>query len=306
VLKVQREETGTRLDSFVAHRLEHISRAVVQRWIREGSVTVDGVFRKSSYSLSENETVKVLPLPTVAPVNLEAEQIPIDIIYEDDDLVVVNKASGMVVHPGAGNWTGTLANALLYHFGEMAAKDPIRPGIVHRLDKETSGVLLVAKNERAHEVLSKQFKDRTVEKHYIALVYGQVKQSSGQVEVPIGRDLKSRIKISPRSARLRKASTQYEVLRRLPGFTLLRAIPKTGRTHQIRVHLRHLGHPIVGDKLYGRTKSDHNRIAAIRALDRHFLHATFLRITHPTTGKPIDFEAPLPNELEQLLITLGE
>jgi 23S rRNA pseudouridine1911/1915/1917 synthase len=307
VLEVQVKDAGTRLDSFLATCFEDISRATVQRWIREGSVKVNGTPRKSSYALSENERVEVIPLPASPPPELSPEAIPIEILYEDDDLVAVNKAAGMVVHPGAGNWTGTLANALLHHFSQMSQKDPLRPGIVHRLDKETSGVLLVAKNEFTHEALSRQFKERDVEKHYLALVYGHLEESSGKIDVPIGRDPRSRIKISTRGKRTREALTLYRVIQRFPGFTYVRAFPKTGRTHQIRVHFHHLGHPIVGDKLYGRAKSDKTGIAAaIKRIDRHFLHATFLSITHPITGKKIDFEAPLPNELEELLATLGE
>jgi len=213
----------------------------------------------------------------------------------------------MVVHPGAGNWSGTIANALLHHFGQVGGKDTLRPGIVHRLDKETSGLLLVAKNEYAHESLSKQFKKREVEKHYLALLYGELKQTLGRIEVAIGRDPHFRTKISVRSAKPRSALTMYEVLQLLPGFTYVRAFPRTGRTHQIRVHFHHLGYPIVGDKSYGRRKVENDeKASAIKKIDRHFLHATFLRIRHPTTGKLVTFESPLPNELEGLLATLGK
>jgi 23S rRNA pseudouridine1911/1915/1917 synthase len=301
-LTVDPEQAGTRLDTFLANCLEKVSRATVQRWIREGNVIVEGRPRKSSYSLSDNETIEVSPLPT-SPPELIAEPIPIDVLYEDDDLIVVNKASGMVVHPGAGNWSGTLANALLHHFRQVSQKDPLRPGIVHRLDKETSGVLLVAKNEFTHDALSRQFKNREVEKHYLALVHGILDQPKGKIEVAIGRDNRSRTRISTCSSKLRQAITFYEVIRRFQKYTYVRAIPQTGRTHQIRVHFQYIGNPIVGDKVYGPRKTVSK---ADDALGRHFLHATFLRITHPTTGSKIDFEAPLPNELEELLITLGK
>ena len=304
LLTVEPEEAGTRLDTFLANHLEQTSRATVQRWIREGSVTIEGQSRKSSFLLSGNETIEVSPLPTSLP-ELVPEAIPIDILYEDSDLIVVNKAAGMVVHPGAGNWTGTLANALLHHFGRISQKYPLRPGIVHRLDKETSGILVIAKNDYAHDVLSQQFKNREVEKHYLALVHGTLHQTSGKIEVAIGRDTRSRTRISTRSSRLRQAITFYEVLHRFQRFTYVRAIPRTGRTHQIRVHFHHLGNPIVGDKIYGRRRMEHQE-SVLKALSRHFLHATFLRITHPTTEKKIEFEAPLPTELEELLITLGE
>jgi len=261
---------------------------------------------KASHLLVKAETIEVTPVPAAQP-ELTPEPIPIEVIYEDEDLVVVNKSAGMVVHPGAGNWSGTLANALLHHFSQFSGRDPVRPGIVHRLDKETSGIMLVAKNEFIHESLSRQFKKREVEKHYLALLYGELKQTSGSIEVPIGRDPYARTKISTRSTRPRAALTMYEVLELLPGFTYVRAIPRTGRTHQIRVHFHHLGFPVVGDKSYGHRRIENtDKANAIRAVDRHFLHATFLRITHPTTGKLVEFEAPLPDELEELLITLGK
>jgi 23S rRNA pseudouridine1911/1915/1917 synthase len=306
VFVVKPEDAGSRLDTFLAHHLEKTSRALVQRWIRGGSVTVGGKQCKASHLLVEAETIEVTPISTAQP-ELTAEPIPIEIIYEDDDLVVVNKSAGIVVHPGAGNWSGTLANALLHHFSQLSGRDPVRPGIVHRLDKETSGIMIVAKNEFIHESLSRQFRKREVEKHYLALLYGELKPTSGTIEVPIGRDPYARTKISARSARPRAALTRYEVLQLLPGFTYVRAIPRTGRTHQIRVHFHHIGFPVVGDKSYGHRKiADTRKANAIRAVDRHFLHATFLRITHPTTGKQVEFNAPLPDELEELLITLGK
>jgi 23S rRNA pseudouridine1911/1915/1917 synthase len=192
----------------------------------------------------------------------------------------------------------------------MTQQDPLRPGIVHRLDKETSGVLLVAKNEYAHEILSKQFKTRQVEKRYLALVHGELSQTEGVIDVPIGRDVRSRTRISTRSNRLREAQTAYEVLERLHRFTYVKALPRTGRTHQIRVHFHYLGHPVVGDKIYSKGERekvrDSRKFAAIRKSGRHFLHATFLKFVHPTTGEEMSFESPLPRELEQLLVTLGE
>jgi len=299
VITVQPEEKGTRLDTFLAHHLERTSRAAVQRWIQAGHVTVDGVSRKASYQLSGSETIELIAVPSQVS-KLAPEPIPINILYEDEDLVVVNKQAGIVVHPGAGNWSGTLANALLHHFGNLFPGDALRPGIVHRLDKETSGVLVVAKNEYAHESLSRQFKLREVEKHYLALVHGCLQQSSGKIEVAIGRDPRSRTRISTRSKKPRKAVTLYEVLRRWPHFTYVRAFPHTGRTHQIRVHFHHIGHPVVGDKTYGGKRLNQ----AIKNLNRHFLHATFLRFKHPTSGKQVEFEAALPNELEEMLSTL--
>ena len=308
-ITVRAEDSGSRLDSFLTRSLEKTSRATVQRWIQLGNITVGDKVRKASYSVSEGETIKVVPAPQ-PPMDLAPEDIPLDVIFEDDDLIVIDKPAGIVVHPGAGNWTGTVANALLYHFKRVSQNDPLRPGIVHRLDKETSGVLLVAKNDYAHETLSKQFKSRQVEKHYLALVHGEIKDLQGVINVPIGRDSRSRTRISTRSDRLRTAETGYEVVRRLPGFTLVRALPRTGRTHQIRVHLHYLGHPVVGDKVYAKGEKhrirDNLQAAAVRRLGRHFLHATFLRFLHPSTREKISFESPLPHKLEQLLVTLGE
>ena len=309
IITVQPEDSGVRLDSYLSRCLERTSRATVQRWIQMGCIQVGGVVRKASYCVTSGDTIAVEPSPQ-PPSDLVPENIPLDLIFEDEDLIVINKSAGIVVHPGAGNRTGTIANALLHHFGGITQQDPLRPGIVHRLDKETSGVLLVAKNEYAHEVLSKQFKDRLVEKRYLALVHGELTEKEGMIDVPIGRDVRSRTKISTRSNRLRNAQTAYKVLEKLHRFTYVQALPRTGRTHQIRVHFHYLGHPVVGDKIYSKGERERVRnsykLAAIRKSGRHFLHATFLRFTHPTTGKGMSFESPLPRELEQLMVTLGE
>jgi 23S rRNA pseudouridine1911/1915/1917 synthase len=241
------------------------------------------------------------------PTELIAQDLPLDILYEDDDLLVVNKAAGMVVHPGAGNRQGTLANALAHHLGKVAHGDPLRPGIVHRLDKGTSGILLVARNETAHESLAAQFKRREVEKVYLALVHGQAARA-GEVDLAIGRDFRSRLRISTRTRRPREAITRYEAVRWWRWATLLRVFPQTGRTHQIRVHLLESGHPVVGDPLYRRRdRVLHGPWAKQeRELNRLFLHATSLRFLHPTSGREMYFEAPLPAELEAFLSRLEE
>jgi 23S rRNA pseudouridine1911/1915/1917 synthase len=236
------------------------------------------------------------------------EAIPLKIIHEDGTLVVVDKPAGLVVHPGTGNRQGTLANALLHHFQSISRSETIRPGIVHRLDKATSGLMVVAKNDQAHDFLARQFKDRQVEKHYLALVYGCLKERAGVIDVSLGRDPFVRTKMSTRSRRARKALTRYETIRVYRDFTYVRVYPQTGRTHQIRVHFQHLGHPVVGDETYGgkaiQRVKDPDLIAPIRSLKRYFLHAEFLAFVHPDSGEKVSFEIPLPDELAELLRAL--
>lgn len=308
-LSTQEADSGTRLDVFISQSIESASRSAVQRWIAAERVSVDGIPRKASFVLTSNQIVVVEPLPS-EPTELIAEPISLSILFEDDDLIVVNKPAGLVVHPGAGNWSGTLANALAYHFDQISRQETIRPGIVHRLDKGTSGVILIAKNESAHDFLATQFERREVQKKYLALLYGTLKPPEGEIDLAIGRDPKARTKISPRSARPRQAQTQYQVLRYFEGFTYTEAWPRTGRTHQIRVHFHHLGHPVVGDDTYVRKE----RLAqltvqqrnAVTRLDRLFLHAASLRIRHPKSREFMTFEAVLPSELEALILSLGE
>jgi 23S rRNA pseudouridine1911/1915/1917 synthase len=230
------------------------------------------------------------------------------IVHEDETLVVVDKPAGLVVHPGTGNRQGTLANALLHHFQSISRSETIRPGIVHRLDKATSGLMVVAKNDQAHEILAHQFKDRQVEKRYLALVYGCVKEAEGIIDVSLGRDPFVRTKISTRSRRSRKALTRYQTIRNYRDFSYLRIYPHTGRTHQIRVHFQHLGHPVVGDETYGgkaiQRVQDPDLVESIQTLNRYFLHADSLAFVHPDTGERVSFEIPLPDALAELLRAL--
>jgi 23S rRNA pseudouridine1911/1915/1917 synthase len=309
IFLVEKEDTGTRLDVYVAGRMAETSRNIIRRWIDAEQVTVDGVSRKASYVLSRGQEVVVVPLPP-DPIDLIPENLPLTILYEDSDLIVVDKPADQVVHPGAGNRTGTLANALAYHLESISRKGSLRPGIVHRLDKGTSGVLVVAKNECSHERLSRQFQNRAVDKVYLALVFGRLEPQFGQIDVPIGRDTRSRIKISARTRKPRNAQTYYEVKRYLPEFSFLQVMPKTGRTHQIRVHLSYLGHPVVGDDRYGKKAylrvKDPVQAAAVRKLDRLFLHASSLGFLHPRSKESLTFTAPLPPKLEELIVTLGK
>ena len=236
-------EAGKRLDVFLSHQLCEVSRSTIQRWIEAGHVTVDGEPSRAKYRLKEADEILVVPTPSEAPPELIPEAIPLKTLHEDETLVVVDKRAGMVVHPGAGNWQGTLANALLYHFRQISRVDTVRPGIVHRLDKLTSGILVVAKNERAHDFLAQQFKRREVEKRYLVLVYGQLKEREGTIDVALGRHPHSRTRISTGSRRARRAVTHYRVIRRYSDFSYIQVMPLTGRTHQIRVHFQHLGNP---------------------------------------------------------------
>lgn len=306
-LIVAPENAGARLDAFLAAQLAAVSRATIQKAIQSGDCLVNERSTKASYKVRAGDEIQ-LELPEAAPLEAAPEDIPLDIVYEDDDLIVINKPAGMVVHPGAGVSSGTLANALVYHFNQLSQANSLRPGIVHRLDVGTSGLIVVAKTDRAHQHLAAQFEARTVEKHYTALVYGQVKESEGRIDVPLGRDPWNRVKRAVRPAgKGRGALTLYRVVERFAAFTLLDVEIKTGRTHQIRVHLAHRKHPIVGDATYdgGRVKTvrDAHGRHAIEKLGRPFLHAASLRFEHPQ-GTRFSLSVPLPDELQEYLASL--
>jgi 23S rRNA pseudouridine1911/1915/1917 synthase len=300
---VNEDDTGPRLDAYLAANIDGWSRARLQRLIDAGDVLVNGNVAKASYKVSAGDEVEVDLTPAPAS-NFTPENIPLQIVFEDDQLIVINKPAGLVVHPAAGIHSGTLANALAYHFQQLANADSIRPGIVHRLDKDTSGLLVAAKTKSAHENLSDQFRAREVFKSYIALVYGVVKQQSGRIEQPIARDPRNRTRMAIVPGG-RGALSLYKVRRSFDAFTLLDVELKTGRTHQIRVHLSWFKHPVVGDELYdnGRDNNiqDVQLRARIRKLHRQFLHAEQLGFSHPKTGEQMRFVAPLPVELAGLL-----
>lgn len=293
---------GDRLDRWLAERLPEHSRAEVQRWIEAGQVTRGERPLKASYRVSAGDVLSV-EVPATEAYTVEPEAIPLDILYEDRDLLVINKAAGMVVHPAAGHWHGTLVNAVLHHAPDLEGVGGVRrPGIVHRLDKDTSGVIVVAKNDATHRALQAQFKAREVEKTYLALVAGVLQPPAGEIDAALGRDPRDRKRIAVLpAAKGRPSRTQYETLTvyraRSSGerFSLLACHPLTGRTHQIRVHLEYIHHPIVGDPLYG------GRRKLPFACPRLFLHAHRLRFRLPSTDAPVEFIAPLPEDLQGVL-----
>jgi 23S rRNA pseudouridine1911/1915/1917 synthase len=305
VLPVDAGQAGQRLDSFLAGQVPAVSRTRLQRAIADEDVLVNEHASKPSYKLRAGDQVEV-DLPEPPLVDLTPEPLPLDIVYEDDDLIVIDKPAGMVVHPGAGIHSGTLANALVYHFGQLSGTPGrVRPGIVHRIDKDTSGLLVVAKNDWTHDRLSKQFSDRRVTKYYLALVYGRISKERGEIETPIGRNPTHRTRMAVRtSGGGRPAHTVYEVQHRSGDFTLVRVQIKTGRTHQIRVHFASIGHPVVGDSTYGGGRENSLKPAVrrqVQALNRHFLHSEELAFVHPRSGERMKFTSPLPSELEEFL-----
>ena len=300
--EVAPDHHGLRLDKFLAGEVPNTSRAQLQRLIDDGRVTVARVaVPKANTALREGDRI-TLEIPDASPSTLVPEDLPLAILHDDADLVVVDKPAGLVVHPGAGHATGTLVHALLHHVADLSGiGGEARPGIVHRLDKGTSGVMVVAKNDAAHQELARQFHDREVEKEYVALVWGVV-HNRKRIDLPIGRDPIHRERISTRSRRSREAVTRVTWAKHLPGVTLVRVAIATGRTHQIRVHLSAIGHPIVGDAVYGGVhKRVANDIRAVQRLTRPFLHAERLAFTHPTTGERVAFQAPLPDDLLSVL-----
>ncbi len=307
IFEVTPSESRLRLDVFLARRMPDWSRSQVQRQIRSGLVSMGAeTVYKPGAEVDAGTRVSI----QAARHELRAtpEELPLDVLYEDDDLVVVNKPAGMVVHVGSGVRSGTLVNALLHHVGTLArAGGDLRPGIVHRLDRMTSGLVIVAKNDSGLRDLSSQFKNREVQKTYLALVHGRVAGERGEIERPVGRDPRRRIRMRTSGIGAREALTQYEVRRRFTHFTLLEVHPRTGRTHQIRVHLASAGHPVVGDTLYGAPSRLHaGRRDETKTLPRTFLHAAAIRFRHPRTGEAMSFQAPLPAELVSFLETLED
>lgn len=300
--RVERDEAGQRLDHFVVSKVAGPSRSQVQRLIKEGLVAVAGRGGKPNYAVREGDTVTV-HVPDPAPAAPQPEPLPLDVLYEDADIVVVNKAAGMVVHPAPGHAGGTLVNALLHHVDDLSGVGgELRPGIVHRLDRGTSGVMVVAKHDAAHRELARQFHDREVEKEYEALVWGLV-QHGRRIDAAIGRDPRDRTKMSHRARFARSAATRVTHARFLNGVSFLRVAIATGRTHQIRVHLSGIGHPIVGDTVYGGVRKQMPaHLRPVQRLERPFLHARRLAFTHPADpGRRLEFTAPLPPDLRAVL-----
>ena len=303
-LSVSADNEGERLDAFLASHIEGWSRARLQRLIEEADVLVNGRAVKSSYKLHPNDEIEVELTPPPS-TSFAPEDTPLDVVYEDDELIVVNKPAGIVVHPAAGVASGTLANALAFHFQQLSTSGGMaRPGIVHRLDKGTSGLMVVAKTESTHEDLADQFRDREVFKSYVALVHGQVEKRTGQIDQPIARDRGNRTRMAVVRGG-RPALSIYRVRKRFERFTLLNVELKTGRTHQIRVHLAWLKHPVVGDEAYGggrdKTVPDHKLRFEIANLGRQFLHAEQLGFRHPRTKEELRFTSPISSELQAVL-----
>lgn len=302
------ESAGSRLDRFLATQLPELSRSRIQSFIDEGRVRVNGAVLKASYRVQAGETIAI-EIPAAAPAGVEPEPIALEVLYEDGDIAVINKPANMIVHPGAGKDAGTLVAALLYRFGGDAALStvggPLRPGIVHRLDKGTSGAMVIARNDAAHKKLVAEFRDREVQKTYIALLHGRLKGESGRIDMPIARDLHRRTRMTTRRREGRPARTDWRVRIRLDGFALVEADLHTGRTHQIRAHFSALGTPVVGDTVYGAPA--HERVGGklLPPLGRNFLHAARIAFAHPRTGERVEFRAPAPNELRSYFRALA-
>lgn len=298
-MRVGEGDSGERLDKFVSSKLPEISRALAQHLIEEGKVRASGLVRKSNYRIKPGDEILV-SIPPPRETSARPEQIPLDIIFEDADLIVVAKPAGMVVHPAAGHTSGTLVNAVLGHSPRLVVGNAERPGLVHRLDRDTSGLIVIAKQDAALRSLQRQFASRAVYKAYLALVHGRVETAQGKIEASIGRDPRDRKRFAIlASTHARQATTVFRVEERVEGYTLLKVEPKTGRTHQIRVHLAFIKHPVVGDRVYGRKNGDE------LGLTRQFLHAWRLSFLHPTSGSSMEFTAPLPFDLAEALRRAG-
>ena len=298
-LKAEGQDVGKRLDAFLHERLPEFSRSRLQSWIKDGHVLLNDASVKASYLIRGAESIFVNPAE-LPPLKAQAEELPIEVLYQDEDVVVVDKPAGMVVHAGAGHHSGTLVNALLHRFRSLSSiNGDLRPGIVHRLDRETSGVLVVARTDRAHQSLAAQFHDRQVEKVYLASVHGHMKTKTGRITAPIARDPARRTRMTTKQVSGRSALTEYEVLEGFKNASYLRVRIGTGRTHQIRVHLASIGHPIVGDRLYGAPPPQ-------SGLFRFFLHAHYLAFHSPSTGQLIAVESPLPPDLAHFLLLLRQ
>jgi len=305
---VSAADAGQRLDRFLVAQLPALSRSRIQSLMDEGRVLVDGLARKASHRIGLGETVTV-EIPPPPPPGVEAEPIPLEILYEDEDVAVINKPAGMIVHPGAGADSGTMVAALLHRFGQgeglSSVGGPLRPGIVHRLDKDTSGAIVIARTDAAHRKLAEDFRDRLVQKTYVALLHGKIKGDAGTIELPVARDLRRRARMTARRREGRPARTDWRARLRVDGFTLIEADLRTGRTHQIRVHFSALGCPVVGDTLYGAPRQERVGSELLPPLNRNFLHAARVAFVHPRTARRIEVRAPLPPELTDYVALLG-
>lgn len=293
IKKLKVNDENIRLDKFISDNVPELSRTLIQQYIKSGQILVNGKSEKASFKVKTDDEIEI-NLPDQQEMDVKAEDIPLDIVYEDSDVIVVNKPSGMIVHPSSGIYSGTLVNALLYHCHDLSGINGVlRPGIVHRIDKETSGLLMVAKNDHAHRSLSEQLKDHSVSRKYVALVHGLIPHSHGKINAPIGRDINDRQKMAVTKNNSKEAVTNFTVLKRYQDMTLIECRLETGRTHQIRVHMAYIGYPVYGDPKYGYKRDDQT--------NGQYLHAKTLGFIHPTTGEYLEFESPLPDYFEQKL-----
>lgn len=288
-------QSGERIDRFLSGDLEGLSRSYIQKLLKEGGITVDGKAVKSNYKLNAGDEILV-QIPDPEPMDILPEDIPLDVLYEDDDVLIVNKPKGMVVHPAPGHYSHTLVNAVLYHCKDQLSgiNGVMRPGIVHRIDMDTTGSLLICKNDAAHQILAEELKEHSITRRYHAIVHGNLKEDEGTVDAPIGRHPVDRKKMSTKSIHGRRAVTHYKVLERFGNYTYIECELETGRTHQIRVHMASIGHPILGDQVYGPAKCPFR-------LQGQTLHAKILGFRHPSTGDYMEFDAPLPEYFQKLL-----
>lgn len=295
----EKEDAGRRIDVFLSEQVEELSRNAIQKLLESNHIQVNDKNVKSNYKLRENDSIQV-EIPDTEEIQIEAEDIPLDILYEDADIIVVNKPQGMVVHPAPGHYQGTLVNALLYHCKESLSgiNGMLRPGIVHRIDKDTSGVLVVAKSNTAHQSLALQLSEHSITRKYNAVVYNNIKEDTGTIHKPIGRHPQDRKRMAVTEKNSRDAITHFKVLSRSGNFNYIEAQLETGRTHQIRVHMASIGHPLLGDEVYGPKKQPFH-------LQGQVLHARVLGFIHPITGQYMEYEAPLPEYFQKLLDKLG-
>ncbi len=295
MLTFRAETGGERIDRYLSTQLESLSRSYIQKLLKDGNIRVDGKAVKANYRTAGGEEIQI-SIPEPECPDIRPENIPLDILYEDEDILVVNKPKGMVVHPAPGHYEHTLVNAVMYHCGSCLSgiNGVMRPGIVHRIDMDTTGSLLICKNDQAHRILADQLKEHSITRRYQAVVHGNLKEDSGTVNAPIGRHPTDRKKMSTRAPHARSAVTHYRVLERFGDYTYIECELETGRTHQIRVHMASIGHPILGDPVYGPAKCPFK-------LEGQTLHAKTLGICHPTTGKYMEFDAPLPDYFRRLL-----
>lgn len=292
------QETGLRVDKYLSEQLPDVSRSYLQKIIKEGQVLADGKPVKANYRVSEGNVIE-LELPEAVEPEIEPEELPLDILYEDSDVILINKPKGMVVHPSAGHYSGTLVNGLLYHCRDdlSGINGVLRPGIVHRIDMDTTGVIIACKNDRAHNAVAEQLKEHSITRRYRAIVCGNIREEEGTVDAPIGRHPTDRKKMAIVQKNGKEAITHYRVLERFGNYTYIECQLETGRTHQIRVHMTSIGHPLLGDEVYGKTKSPFK-------LEGQTLHAMVLGFEHPSTGQYMEFEAPLPEYFVHLLEVL--